>query len=135
MDNKKAIAKSSSKKINPKKIAKKESKKKITKSEPKKINPKKIAKKESKKISTKKIAKYEPKKISTKKIDKSEPKKVLKKKMIGGELFDAIGNVFVKLGGVADAIIYEQKELMNINKDIDNPPSPAVSNPGVVKTK
>lgn len=82
-------------------------------------------------------SKKTPKTHSKKKnIKKTSSKKISKKKkIIGGDLGGAIVDVFNKLGKVGESIIYEQKALININKDIDNPPKPTVSGPDVVKTK
>lgn len=70
---------------------------------------------------------------TSKKISKKQSKKT--KNMIGGDLGNAIADVFIKLGGVGSAMTKEFNDIININEDIDNPPKPAVSNPSVVQTK
>lgn len=74
---------------------------------------------------------------TSKKISKKQSKKQSKKtkNMIGGDLGNAIADVFIKLGGVGSAMTKEFNDIININEDIDNPPKPAVSNPSVVQTK
>jgi len=112
-----------------KEVTKKPAKKLITKSSKKEHVLKEVTKKPAKKL-IKKSNKKES-------VSKDFSKKQIKKIKIGGKgdnLGSAIKGVFQALHDVGSSMLNEFNDIKNINNEIENPPAPSPSNPGVVQT-